>query len=135
MSDDFGTTLDSLTPFHWLGVLLAAVTGAVHLWLYADTGFVLFLASGLGYLGGVGLLVVGVERRLLYQVGIGYVLIHIVGWIVAGMPGGGWSLVAGVVTLGTLTKLVEITLLGVLLSLHRDATLARGPNVAEQPSQ
>ncbi|MFB6074727.1 MAG: hypothetical protein ABEJ89_06920 [Haloarculaceae archaeon] len=93
----------------------------IHLYLYTSEGFLPFLLGGLGYLGAVVLLLFNVRRRLLYLVGIPYALLHTVGWAAAGMPDGGWTLAAlPVVTLGSVDKLIEIVLIGMLVYLYRN---------------
>ncbi|WP_135365387.1 hypothetical protein [Halosimplex halophilum] len=114
-----GLETESLTAVHWAAVGLAVLTGVIHLYLYAVEGFLPFLLGGLGYLGAVVLLLLNVRRLILYAVGIPFVLVHIAGWVAAGMPDGGWALAAApaLVNLGTVDKFVEVLLLVALAYL------------------
>jgi hypothetical protein len=75
---------ESITTLDWLGAVFAVVTGAVHLYLYATTGVVLFLFAGLGFFGAVGLLLTTFSRRLLFALGIPFTGIQIVLWVTSG---------------------------------------------------
>jgi hypothetical protein len=76
--------LDSLTPVHWLGVVLALVSAAIHLFLgvnfLSSPLGVSFVLAGLGFVGAVVLLVLGVRRRLLYLVGVPFTGVQIAIW-------------------------------------------------------
>jgi hypothetical protein len=110
-----GLETDSLTPVHWLGVVLAAITGAIHLVLGA--GFlssplgISFLLAGLGFFGAVVLLLLGVRRRLLYAVGIPFTGLQIVLWYVIRVQGSGLSSLG---TLDYVDKAVQVALIVVL---------------------
>lgn len=130
-----GLEVGSFTAVHWFAVLLAVATGAIHLFLYAAEGFLPFLLGGLGYFGAVVLLLFNVRRRWLYLVGVPFVLLHIGGWVAAGMPDGGWVLEAApMVTLGTVDKLVEVLLLVTLIYLYRVDSPAYERTPREQAS-
>ena len=116
----FEPDLDSLTGLHWFGVGCAAVTGVIHLWLgveFIDSpmGWS-FLAAGLGFFGAIGLLILGIRRRLLYLVGIPYTGIQIPLWWIANdivvtdlfEPG-----------IGVFDKLVQLLLIVTLAVLYR----------------
>ncbi|WP_435333027.1 DUF7475 family protein [Haloarchaeobius sp. TZWWS8] len=77
---------EPLTRLHWVAIVLAVTTGIVHLYLYWMQEFIPFLLAGLGFLGAVALLVAGVNRRLLYAVGIPFTASQIAVWVVQGMP-------------------------------------------------
>lgn len=132
-TNGIGLELESLTITHWVALMLVATTGVVHLYLYTTEGFLPFLLGGLGYLGAIGLFLFNVRRRILYLVGILFAALHIVGWISAGMPDGGWALSAfPMVNLGTLNKLVEIVLVGLLGYLYRRESAATVPTSQQQ---
>ena len=107
-----GTVLASrdepLTRLHAVAIALAATTGIVHLYLYWAQGFLPFLLAGLGFFGAVALLVTGVNRRLLYAVGIPFTASQIAVWVVQGMPE---------FALGVFDKAVQIAIVGVLAYL------------------
>lgn len=64
----------SLTSVHWLAIALAALSRAIHLLLAGIVpDFVLrtsFLLAGLGFFGGIALVLVDYRRPLFYAVGI-----------------------------------------------------------------
>ena len=77
--------VESLTPYHWLVVGLAVLSGAIHLYLYTTEDYMPFLLAGLGFLGAVVLLVVLPNfRRYLSPVGILFVLAQIAGYFAIG---------------------------------------------------
>lgn len=135
---DFSLDTESLTPVHWGAIALALVTGVIHLYLFQVEEFLPFLLGGLGYLGAVVLLLVGFYRRILYLVGVPFVLLHIGGWVDAGMPDGGWVLgvAPDLVTLGTIDKVIEVVLLVLLVYLYWTETRTTAPQSprAEQAS-
>jgi hypothetical protein len=75
---------DSLTPVHWVGVVLALVSGAIH--LYLGVSFLSsplgppFLLAGLGFLGAVALVLLDVRRHLVYLVGVPFTGVQIAIW-------------------------------------------------------
>jgi 4-amino-4-deoxy-L-arabinose transferase-like glycosyltransferase len=72
----------SLTPLHWVAVVLAAVTGVIHLVLgvmFFPGGLpISFLLAGAGYVGAIALFLRNYRRRQLYLAGVGYTAIQIV---------------------------------------------------------
>lgn len=93
-----------------MAILLAAITGVVHLYLYTTEGFPLFLLGGLGFFGAILLLIILPDyRRYLYLVGIPYTLIFIAGWLAQGMPN---------FQLGVFDKVVEVLLILILVYLY-----------------
>lgn len=99
-----------LSGTHWAAVVLAAITGAIHVYLGIEEGAVVLLLAGLGFFGGLVLFSVGFHRRILYIVGIPYTLAQIALWLLAGMPD---------FLLGVLDKAVQILLVVALLYLYR----------------
>lgn len=77
---------DRMTWAHWLGALLAATTGGIHIYLYVNQGFPGFLFAGVVFLGAVVALLFNVYRRLLYVLGIPFTAGQIVLWVAQGMP-------------------------------------------------
>lgn len=73
---------EPLTGLHWAAIGLAALTGAIHLYLYVSEGFIPFLLAGAGFFGAVGLVLIGFYRRIVYLVGIPYTMAQIAGWYV-----------------------------------------------------
>lgn len=76
---------ESLTPLHWLAVVLAFVTGAIHFVLgiqfFPGAQPVAFLLAGLGFFGAMVLFLLDYRRRLLYIVGVPFVALQIVLWL------------------------------------------------------
>lgn len=66
----------SLGTFEWLGIALAVVLGIAYFPLgtgaLPESIGIAFLLAGVGYLGAVGLVLVGYRRRLVYAIGIAY---------------------------------------------------------------
>lgn len=104
-------TTEGLTTTHYAAMLLAAVTGLVHLYLYYVQGFLPFLLAGLGFFGAVGLLLVlPAYRGWLYLVGVPYTLAQMGAWIAVGTPD---------FALGVADKLVQAALIVLLVVLFR----------------
>lgn len=111
---------ESLSSLHWAGVVLAAVTGVIHLVLgvsFIDSplGWS-FLVAGFGFLGGVAALLVDYRRRLLYLLGIPFTAGQIVAWYVVNAPQFGGT---GFGTLGYVDKVVQVLFIVVLVVLYR----------------
>jgi hypothetical protein len=112
--------LDTLTPVHWVGVVLAVVSGAIHLAL--GVGFlpspfgVSFVLAGLGFAGAVALLLVGYRRRLLYGVGIPFTGVQVVLWYLVRVRGEGFP-AFGEATLDYVDKAAQVLLILVLAYL------------------
>lgn len=111
--------VESLTPLHWLGVVMALISALVHIVL--GTGFlphwmgVLFVLAGGGYIGGVVLLLLNYRRRLLYLVGVPYTLVQIIGWYVVNQPASLGDLTAA----GAIDKIAQVILIVVLVVRYR----------------
>lgn len=103
----------SLEPLHWLAIVLAAATGAIHLYLYTTEDWLPFLLAGVGFFGAIVLLIVlPGYRRWLYPLGILFVLVQIVGYV---------FLPLGPLWLGILDKVIQVALILVLVQLFRTA--------------
>lgn len=104
-------TTEGLTATHYAAMLLASVTGLVHLYLYYVQEFLPFLLAGLGFFGAVGLLfVLPASRGWIYLAGIPYTLAQMGAWLAAGTPD---------FTLGVADKLVQVVLIALLVVLFR----------------
>jgi hypothetical protein len=117
----------SLDGVHWLGILAALVTAAIHLLLGARpllTGSasglaVSFVLAGLGFLGAVVLVLVNYRRRTVYAVGIPYTLAQLGLWYYLNFAAGPKSFPADVGTLGAVDKVTQVVLVAVLVVLLR----------------
>ncbi|EMA04579.1 hypothetical protein SAMN05443574_11681 [Haloarcula vallismortis] len=120
-----GRSLDvaSLDSRHWLGVVAALVSAAVHLLLgvrLAPSGLgISFILAGLGFLGGIALVVIGIRRRLVCAVGVPFTLSQILLWYYVNFAAGPKSFPADVGTLGAVDKAAQLILLAVLVALLR----------------
>lgn len=113
----------SLTPLHWAAVVLAAVTGLVHLALgVSNIGTpmgVSFLLAGLGFVVGIGLFLRGYRRRLLYLLGIPYTVTQIVLYVAFNWPNVVFLADGGVYMVGVVDKVVQMLLVATLAVLYR----------------
>jgi hypothetical protein len=115
--------IGSLNALHWVGIVAALVTAAVHLVLgarFAPSPLgISFILAGLGFVGGVVLLVIDYRRRAVYAVGIAFTLVQIVLWYVVNFAGGAGSFPADVGTFGAVDKVAQVVLIAVLVALLR----------------
>ncbi|PHQ38276.1 hypothetical protein DJ69_12400 [Halorubrum persicum] len=113
----------SLNGLHWVGIVAALVSAVVHLLLgvrmIPSPMGISFILAGLGFVGGVGLLLVDYRRRAVYAVGIPFTLAQIVLWYVVNFAGGTKSFPAEVGALGAADKLAQVVLIAVLVALLR----------------
>ncbi|MFW6435248.1 MAG: DUF7475 family protein, partial [Halovenus sp.] len=81
-----GLQTDSLGGVHWIGILAALVSAAIHLLLgirmLPSAMGISFVLAGAGFLGAIGLVLVGYRRKMVYAVGIPFVAVQIVLWFV-----------------------------------------------------
>lgn len=114
---------ESLGGVHWIGILAALVTAAIHLFLgvrMVPSGMgISFVLAGLGFLGAVALVLIAYRRRTVYAVGIPFVLTQIVLWFVINFATGPKSFPADIGTLGAIDKIAQLVLLAVLVALLR----------------
>ena len=113
--DEGALATASLTTLHWAGIVLAAITGVIHLWLgvsFAPAALGLsFLFAGVVFLGAIVGVVLDVRRRLLYLLGIPFTAGQIPLWLAANWPDLG--------TIGIADKVVQVALIAVLVVLYR----------------
>ena len=124
-TSDTGPALDvgSLNALHWVGIVAALVTAAVHIRLGVG-GLPLplrvsFLLAGFGFIGAVVLVLLDYRRRTVYAVGIPFTLVQIVLWYALNFAGGTKSFPADVGTLGAVDKVAQVVLIAVLVVLLR----------------
>ena len=125
----FGIEVDSLTGLHWVGILLAAITGVVHLFLGVGgvTGSpyfsfelgVSFLLAGLGFFGAIALVLLGIRRRAVYALGIPFTATQLVLWYYLNFATTGNSIPGDVGTMGAVDKVAQVVLILVLIALLR----------------
>ncbi|MFC7228707.1 hypothetical protein N0B31_14950 [Salinirubellus salinus] len=114
-SGGFSLATDSMTSLHWAGVVLAVVTGVLHLGLGASFGLngfgISFILAGVAFLVGAGAVLVDYRRRLFYLLGIPFTLGQIVAWYVVNAP--------SFSPLGLVDKVVQVVFVVVLVLLLR----------------
>ena len=107
---------DSLTRLHWAGIVLALLTGIIHLALgipaVPSALGISFVFAGIGFFAGIGLVLVDYRRQLVYLVGIPFIGIQIVLYFVLNWPDV-WN--PG----GIGDKLIQSALIVVLVVLYR----------------
>lgn len=114
---------ETLTGIHWIGILASLVSGAIHLLLgirFFPSGLgISFLLAGLGFIGAIALVLIGYRRRLVYGVGIPFVLMQLVLWYVVNFANGPKSFPADIGTLGGIDKIAQLVLIVILIVLLR----------------
>ena len=120
-TDSSPIDLQTLTPLHYLGILLAVVSGVVHLKL--GVGFissplgVSFLFAGVVFFLASAAILANYRRRLLYGLGIPFTAGQLALWYVLNFVMGPKSFPADVGTLGTVDKVAQVLLIVVLAAL------------------
>ena len=120
-------SIDSLSGLHWVGILTALVSAAIHLLLgvrmsisMSPSGMsISFILAGLGFLGAIVLVLLNYRRRAVYAVGIPFTLIQIVLWYYFNFAAGPKSFPADVGTLGAVDKAAQAVLVVILVVLLR----------------
>lgn len=82
----FGYRSETMTPVHWAAFGLAAITGAIHLYLYYMQANPAFLFAGVVFFGAVVAGLLNVYRRVLYALGVPFTAGQIAIWATMGMP-------------------------------------------------
>jgi len=112
---------DALTGLHYVGLLLAVVSGLVHLRLgvgFAPSPLGLsFLFAGVVFLAAAVGVLVDYHRERLYQLGIPFVIGQVVLWYYINFAAGDKAFPADVGTLGAVDKLAQVALVAVLALL------------------
>lgn len=101
---------ESLTPTHWLAILLVVLTGVFHVYAGVVEGRVPVSLAGVGFLGATVLFLVDYRRALLYPVGIVYTAVQFPLWYV--VKAGEYT------TLGYVDKALQALLVVVLAYLY-----------------
>ena len=119
----FSLRTESLGVLHWVGILAATISAAVHLWLGARLAptplGISFLLAGLGFMGAVGLILFGWRRRLVYAAGIPFTLAQVGIWYVLTFANTPARFPADVGTIGAVDKIAQLLLVAVLIALLR----------------
>jgi len=119
----FTVRTDSLTVLHWVGILAALVSAAVHFRL--GIGFapsplgISFLVAGVGFLVAIVLVVFDIRRRTVYALGLPFTLGQIVIWYYVNFVVGAKAFPTDIGTFGAVDKVAQIVLLAILIVLLR----------------
>lgn len=111
----------SLTGLHWLAVVLSLLSGVIHLGLgvmfFPQGTAIAFVLAGIAFLVAVGLFLRNYRRRLLYAVGVPFVLVQIVlyYWI-------NYRNQPAISPVEAVDKVAQLVLIVVLVVLYRRAT-------------
>ncbi|QSG07826.1 DUF7475 family protein [Halapricum desulfuricans] len=119
----FTLQTESLGALHWVGIIAALVSAAIHLLLgvrmFPSEMGISFILAGLGFLGAIVLVLIAYRRRTVYAVGIPFVLVQIVLWYVVNFANGSKAFPGDIGTFGAIDKIAQLVLLGVLIVLLR----------------
>lgn len=112
---------ESLTRLHWIGIVLAAITGIVHLYfgvLALDTlQGASFVLAGIAFFVAIGLLLLDVRRPFLYLAGIPFTGVQVVLYFYLNWP--------NVLSPGGIgDKVVQVALIAILVILYRRESTA-----------
>jgi len=116
MSETVRLRTEELTPLHWIGVAMAAVSAAVHLYLAVvipGTLGISFAGATVGFLAGIGAVLVGFRRRLVYLLGVPFTAGQVVLWYVLNDQPGLTALGA----IDVVDKVAQVVLIAVLVVL------------------
>jgi len=113
----------SLGGLHWVGILAALISAAIHLLLgirmLPSAMGISFALAGLGFLGAIWLVLVGYRRKTVYAAGIPFVAVQILLWFVINFVTGPKAFPGDIGAIGALDKFAQVVLLGVLIALLR----------------
>lgn len=111
-------SIDSITPLQWIAVGCAVISGVIHLVIgiqsFPGSMPIAFILAGLGFFGAVLLFLLDYRRRMLYLLGVPFVLIQIVLYVLINQRADpAISPVEGI------DKVVQVLLVIVLVILYR----------------
>lgn len=118
----FDLQTDGLDPIYWIAIVLAGLTGFVHLALgigaFPDPlGVAALLAAG-GYAGAIVLVLVNYRRRLILALGIPFVGSQILLWYLLNRP----TSLSDISPIAAVDKLVQVLLIvAILVLLNRES--------------
>lgn len=103
--------LQSLTPLHLIGLVLAVITGGVHLWLGIEESSLALFSAGIGFSIGIVTVVANIRRSTVVKLGIPFTATQTVYYLATHFDQ---------ITLVSATdKIVQIGLIGVLFLITR----------------
>lgn len=111
-----GFETESLETIHWAAIVLAAITGIIHLVLgvrFISTQLgVPFVLAGLGFFGAIVLFLRDFRRRLLYPVGVLFTGVQVVLYVAFNWP----DIFSPA---GVIDKVIQLVLIVLLVVLYR----------------
>lgn len=114
-------SIDTLGAPHWIGIVMALVSAAVHLLLgirmAPEPMGLSFILAGVGFVAAVGAVLVDFRRRLVYAAGIPFTIAQIVLWYVLNFAVGPKAFPADIGALGAVDKVAQVALVVVLVYL------------------
>lgn len=108
-TDAFQFDVETVDGLQWAAVVLAVLTGVVHVYVGIAEGRLPLVLAGLGFFGAVVLFLANYRRRTLYLVGVVYVLAQVVAWAVVR--------VGSYTPVGYADKAIQVALIAVLAYL------------------
>lgn len=103
--------VQSLTPLHLIGLLLAGITGGIHLWLGVTEGSPALFIAGIGFAVGIVGVVANIRRSVVVKLGIPFTATQTVYYLVTHFE--------QITPLSATDKLVQVALLGILFFIAR----------------
>jgi hypothetical protein len=82
----FGNFTDTFNIAHTFAIVLATITGLVHIYIGLGFGGQKLILAGIGFLTGSALFLADIKRRWLYGLAIPYTAIQILLWFEMGLP-------------------------------------------------
>lgn len=111
LDESSADVLNSLTTLHLLGVVLAAVTGTIHLWLGITGGSIALLTAGVGLTIGIVAIVTDVRRKTFIKLGIPFTATQAVYYLATHFD--------QITVVSAIDKIVQCGLITVLFVLYR----------------
>ncbi|WP_431359058.1 hypothetical protein [Halovenus amylolytica] len=110
-NDPSSRPLQSLTPLHLIGLILAAITGGIHLWLGVEESSLALFTAGVGFAIGIVAVTANIRRLTVVKLGIPFTATQTVYYLATHFDQ---------ITLVSATdKVVQIGLIGILFLIAR----------------
>lgn len=101
----------SLTPLYLIGIILAAITGAVHLWLGIEKSSLALFVAGIGFAVGIIAVIADVRRETVVKLGIPFTATQTIYYLATHYEQITW--------VSATDKIVQIVLITVLILIDR----------------
>mgnify|MGYP000138558767 CR=1 FL=1 len=110
-TDPSSPPLQSLTLLHLVGLLLAAITGAIHLWIGVDSRSLALATAGVGFAVGIVAVAADIRRESVVKLGIPFTATQTVYYLATHFD--------QLTPVSTADKIVQLGLIGVLFLIDR----------------